>query len=597
MIARLFESPDGLHWLGLGLLALFGALAITAWGHERRRQRWLGEGSGLASVLPDTALLLTAACIGIALCGPLLGERRVRVDDAGMDVVLLVDASRSMDARDTPPSRLRRARETGTALIDALAPGDRVALVAFGGSGRRLAPLTPDRDVLARLLERVDSRTALPHGSSLQAGLATALETFELDAARRRAIVLLSDGELPAAGPAELAALTARHGVHVFAALFGHDVGATILDHGVPLIGPNGEPALTRRETVQVEALAGATGGRIFLADRWGRVPAGELVAAVRGELGDVDGAGGGDDAAVFEMRRVPTTLPFALAAFVLLLVEAPLRDRLAAQRRATRERPEETARESARAPRPGHSTRRRVAARVAGAALLAGLGASAPGSGDTRGIDGIAAELLRAGSRAVARGDDDAAFDAFRAAAATALRPDVAGTAHYQLGVWHLKHEDPLAARDAFLESLRLDPLEIDAVFNLEWSLLAIEARREAEDDARPPLLPRPPDEAEDESVRDETSTEDEPKDEADRSPEHPRTHAPEHRSSGLVQPRTEGIPTTGPNRDAGASGRPLPDDETLSWWLDLVEDDPGRAQQPDRARGRGPKRGGPPW
>jgi len=588
MIARAFESPSGLVWLAAATLALCVWLGVSAWRHDRRRRVWVGESAGLAVLLPDAALVVAVVGIGLALCGPLLGERDVRVDDTGMDVVLLVDASRSMDAGDTPPSRLHRAKTAGRAIVDALGPGDRAALVAFAGTGRRLAPLTPDRDVLQTLIDRIDSRIATPHASDLAAGLAAALETFEPDAGRRRAVVLLGDGEWPADGPADLGALTARANVHVFAALFGREVGATIPDHGVPLIAPDGQAALTRRETRRARALAEATGGEVVLADRWGRIDAAALVAAVHGDLGAPGGqpGGGPSGAPVFERRRVPTPVPFAVLAFGLLLVEGPLRDRIGVRRR--RSLP------PAAAPMP-HRRRRWASAAVALLTIVAGAGAAGPREAPDPDLRGLGTAWLRAGARAIEQGDDDDALRAFRSAAATALSPDVAGTAHYQIGVWHLKHDDPVRARDAFLESLRLFPNQLDAAFNLEWSQLAIEARREVEKKARPPLAPRATEPETPEDVRDETSSDPNAPDEDD--PERPRGHAPEPRPSGQIRPNPQGPTTTGPNREAGASGRPLPDPEALSWWLDLVEDDPGRAQVPDRARGRGPKRRGPAW
>ncbi len=584
MIAQHFESPEAWPLVAAGAVALTLALALRTARDERRRRALIGRGLGPAAFLPDLVLVIAALSIAVALCGPLFAERRVRIDDTGMDVVLVVDASRSMDARDTPPSRLRRAKQTATDLIAALPAGDRIGLVAFAGRGQPLAPLTPDRDVLARMVERIDSRTALPHGSSLAAGVASALETFELDAERRRAIVLLSDGELPPDGSVDLGRMAERHGVHVHAVLFGREVGATIPAQGTRVMGPDGEPALTRRERERASQLSQATGGTLLLADRWGRVPTQEIVAAVRGGL-----EAGPSGEPTFERRRVPTPAPFAAVAFALLLLEGPLRRWVAARPRAAAGRHRRTLRARAQ--------------RVLPVALVllavAGLGATARDlEPHDVALRDLAEAWLRAGANAIEAGDDDAALRAFESAAATALRPDVAGTAHYQIGVWHLKHDDPVRGRDAFLESLRLDPSQLDAVFNLEWSLLAIEARAAADRASPPPIAPPPPEaepEASDE-LRDASSTQPEP-DEASRSPETPRGHAPEARPSGEVRAQRDGIPTTGPNRETGAEGRPLPDDETLSWWLDLVEDDPGRGQVSDRARGRGPQRGGPPW
>lgn len=580
MIERGFESPQGLVLVVIGGVTLCVVLAARAWSHERRLRAWLGRGAGPAGVLPDLALVAAFAAIGIALCGPLLDERAFPVDEDGIDLVLLFDASRSMDARDTPPSRMQRAKEAASGLLRALPPGDRVGLVAFAGTGLRLAPLTPDRDVLVALLDGLDSRSATPHASDLTAGLSSALELFEPDADRRRAIVLLSDGELSDAGAGGLDRIASGRHVRIFAALFGGDVGATIPDHGVPLVASDGSVALTRRQTQRVGALAEATGGAVVLADRWGRIDVDELARSLRGAHP------GSNAPTAFEIRPAVATWPFALTAFLLLLAEPSLRTRWAAPR-------DHRVRTPARAA-AAHGARRRrsIAASAALLFALVGLGAAAP----ELELRDESAAWLRAGADAIDAGDDEAALHAFRTAAAVALQPDAAGTAWYQIGVWHLKHDDPLPARDAFLESLRLDPHRRDAVFNLEWSELALEARRSRERDSQPPLDPRSPEEDEPDTARDETARDPDAA-RADAEPEHGQGHADEPRPSAFVRPRGDGIEAPGANPDAGASGRPLPDAEALSWWLDLVEDEPGRAQRPDSALGRGPARRGPPW
>ena len=84
------------------------------------------------------AVVLTAlALIGIALLGPRTGEREVVVSTTGTDVVLLFDLSRSMDARDVPPSRLTRARagaEADVVEVAARRHHDRLAAVRRVGT-------------------------------------------------------------------------------------------------------------------------------------------------------------------------------------------------------------------------------------------------------------------------------------------------------------------------------------------------------------------------------------------------------------------------------------------------------------------------------
>lgn len=608
-----FEHPEGIPAVIAGLLVLAAALAVTGARRAAGRRRLLGADAPAGDGVADALLLCAAAAIGLALCAPLLGTREVPIDADGIDVVLVIDASRSMDAADTPPSRMRRAARSARALLATLQPGDRAALVAFGGRGVQLVPLTPDREAIAGWLARIDSRTAPPDGSNALAGLQSALATLDLQAERRRALVLWSDGEWADGGARALATLVRRHRVRVYPVLLGHEEGASVPDHGTVVLDASGQPAITRRTVEPARALAEATGGELVLADRWGRVDDERLAVAVRGATA-VGAPHAAPDARPTETRRVPAVWPFAVLAFVSWALEGPVRDRRSWSRSPRRSssgasrielwglgRAEREARRSlgravreARRTRGGGGARRssprpRSLVVFAACAPLIVLGAAAPArdAGDT------AAHWLREGARAVDAGDDDAARRAFEAAAATALRPELAGTAFYQLGVWHLKHDDPASALPLLLESLRLDPRKRDAVFNLEWTQLALAARARLDAAPMPPVQPN---EEEREPVADETSNAPEP-DAEPGSREHPREETPEAGPRAQIRPKPGGAETRGPNPEAGADGRPQLDDETLSWWLDLVEDDPARGQRSDRMRGRGPKRSGPPW
>src|SRR5690606_38282441 len=135
----------------------------------------------------------------------------VHIPSEGVDVVLLVDVSWSMAARDVPPSRLVRARAIARDLLERLAPGDRAALAAFAGRGVLLTPLTPDAAALAELLDGLDPERMSAGGSALASGIAAAVEAFEAASERPRVVVVLADGEDPARdAPADPAAPARR---------------------------------------------------------------------------------------------------------------------------------------------------------------------------------------------------------------------------------------------------------------------------------------------------------------------------------------------------------------------------------------------------
>src|SRR5262249_24089316 len=145
--AALWTHPE---WLApLTALCAAAALALVHAGLSlRRRRRRLGAGlpGAATSPLRDALLWGALALLAPALAGPRIGSRVQRVPGSGVDVVFALDVSRSMEARDVPPSRLDVARRALEELLARLEPADRVALVAYAGRGVLLTPLTPDRD-------------------------------------------------------------------------------------------------------------------------------------------------------------------------------------------------------------------------------------------------------------------------------------------------------------------------------------------------------------------------------------------------------------------------------------------------------------------
>lgn len=554
--------------------AFGGGLLVLAWLVARRRARERlarlvgADPGGLRGPGRELALLLALAAIGAAWVGPALGVREERIPAGGRDVVLLLDASTSMRARDVPPSRLARARALAAGLLEELGPGDRAALAAFAEGAALLTPLTPDREALAELLPGIDTDLIAPQGSNLAEGLRVALTAFDSGSARPRVVVLLSDGEDPERREAPGAALR-RAGVRVVAVGVGGDRPVPIprgAGGGSSLLDDRGRVVHTRRDTKALQALVAETGGRLLLTDRLGRIRAAELTAAMGGGGGSLESGGS---------RRVPArrSTEFAALAFLVLLLEAASRGR----------RPE---------PAPG-------AACLAAAVLVLTAAPVRGGPGAARPVPGPRA-LIEAGLQRAREGHFEAARRAFAAAAVTATDPALAALASYDLGVVALETGDLPRARDAFLDALALEPEDVSARFNLEWVLEAL-ART-------PPTGRRRPGEGPAE-LPDAASDPDEP----EPSPRHPAEPAP--REAGATGPADPGTPAAGsepsPPREASpsenAGPRPVPplEPEEIARVLRQVREDPRsglRALAGPAGGGSGPsehaaKRSRHPW
>ena len=253
-------------WL---LLALGPIAAWLVRGDRRRRREWvsLGQGGRPPRGGPWWRLLGLVA-LTLSLAQPRWGLAPGSTPPPGHDVVILVDASRSMSAEDALPDRLGAAVGTALSLVSALgeAEGDRAAVVAFAGRGVVKCPLTTNLGAVADALRALRPGAVRPGGTDLAASLDEALDQFDdRVAAGGRSIVVLSDGEDPsrpdAADRARKAGVRAKlAGVAVHAGSVGGEKGV-VMRVGEGVYKYLGQDVLTRRDDAPLRALADASGG------------------------------------------------------------------------------------------------------------------------------------------------------------------------------------------------------------------------------------------------------------------------------------------------------------------------------------------------
>lgn len=170
----------------------------------------------------------------IAAARPQWGMEERIVFQRGRDLIIALDVSRSMLARDVHPSRLQRAKADIQDLLRELR-GDRVALFTFRGCAVQLCPLTTDYAYLEQILDDVTVESAPRGETNIGDAIEKALAAFETDEGAHRAMILISDGE-DLAGLAKSAAEKARSkGVVVFTVGLGDPKGATIPDASTSL--------------------------------------------------------------------------------------------------------------------------------------------------------------------------------------------------------------------------------------------------------------------------------------------------------------------------------------------------------------------------
>jgi len=265
--------PDLWPWL----MVLPVATALV-WWLERRRVRaaadTIGPRVGLLSSsggAPRRVALFVGGLMFalIAVLQPAWGEGSRTVEERGVDLVVCLDVSRSMLARDDRPDRLGRAQSEIEALARR-AQGDRIGLVLFAGEARLVVPLTRDRGSLAAMAALANPLSIPAGGSDLGAALLTALGALAGATGEHESILLLTDGEDLEQTGLRAARACAKRGITVHAIGLGSRLGAKI-----PLESEGGEAYLrdaggtevvTAMDPAGLRRIAEATGGAFLAA-------------------------------------------------------------------------------------------------------------------------------------------------------------------------------------------------------------------------------------------------------------------------------------------------------------------------------------------
>jgi len=201
---------------------------------------------------------------GAALLEPAWGEDPDAREPGGADIVLCLDVSRSMLARDADPDRLGRAKRE-IAELAAAAKGDRLALVAFAGEARLLVPLTADLGTLVEIARGADPLSVERGGTDLGAALDAARAALDAGPGERGTIVILTDGEDLGGRGKRAASTCGARGIAVHCMGFGTSRGSKIAVEGKG--GETYQRDRTGREIVSaldpetLKSLAAAAGG------------------------------------------------------------------------------------------------------------------------------------------------------------------------------------------------------------------------------------------------------------------------------------------------------------------------------------------------
>jgi Ca-activated chloride channel family protein len=259
---------------------------------------------------------LAVACIVLAIARPRSSTELENVTTEGIDIILALDVSTSMEAMDFKPNRLEAAKAIAVQFISERQT-DRMGLVVFAGESFTQCPLTTDRITLINLIKEVRFRL-INDGTAIGDGLATAVARIKDSDAKSRVVILLTDGEnnMGAIYPLTAAEIAKTYNVRVYTIGVGAQGTAPMVKQDI--FGNR----VVQQDEVRIDEdmlteIAEMTGGKYF------RATDNTKLLEIYNEINQMEKTKTEIDS--FPVYK-EEFLPYALAALGLLILEILLR-------------------------------------------------------------------------------------------------------------------------------------------------------------------------------------------------------------------------------------------------------------------------------
>lgn len=228
---------------------------------------WMVAGTSPLAVIRHLPFVFRIAAISliiVAIARPRSSREVEKRDTEGIDIILAMDVSTSMLARDFTPDRISASKDIAIEFISQR-PTDRMGIVVFAGESYTQCPLTTDRATLINLMKEVQTGL-IEDGTAIGNGLATAVARLKNSDAPSRVVILLTDGVNNSGeiAPVTAAEIASTYGVRVYTIGVGANGMAPY-----PVMTPWGIELQQRKVEIDEDLLremSDITGGRYFRA-------------------------------------------------------------------------------------------------------------------------------------------------------------------------------------------------------------------------------------------------------------------------------------------------------------------------------------------
>ena len=269
-----FQHID--HLLVLGLFPLFVILFVWLVFWRKNKLKKLGEERLISEQIRGYIsgrnalkfILLSIAFITTAVGWANLqkGSKTEKVQRKGVDVVIALDVSKSMLAKDIQPDRLTRAKQLVMRMVDKM-QNDRVALVVFAGRAYLQVPLTIDYSAMKMMLQNVNPGLIPTQGTVIGEAVDMSLQSFSKRERKYKSLIIISDGESHDEDAVARVQAATEQGVITHTVGIGSPQGTTLYDPETRSVklDENGNPVVSKLNEEALRMISKAGNGTYTL--------------------------------------------------------------------------------------------------------------------------------------------------------------------------------------------------------------------------------------------------------------------------------------------------------------------------------------------
>lgn len=271
-----FENPI-FFWLLL-VIPLLVFVRYAHIQHRKKKLRRFGDMNLLNEMMEDVSryrpsvkfwlLMAVLVLLIIMLARPQMGSKISREKRKGIEVIIAMDISNSMLAKDVVPSRLEKSKLLVENLVDHFT-NDKVGLIVYAGDAFIQLPITSDYVSAKMFLQNITPSLIATQGTDIGEAIQLAMNSFTQDEKAGKAIVVITDGEDHEGGALEAAKEAKKRGFKVFILGVGTSAGAPIeISEGNGYLTDNaGETVMTRLNENMCKEIAEAGSGTYIHVD------------------------------------------------------------------------------------------------------------------------------------------------------------------------------------------------------------------------------------------------------------------------------------------------------------------------------------------